>query len=349
MLWKRRRDATKPEQLFRGRSHRLTRRRATALMIFSGRSNPGLAASIAKRLGLELGDVQLETFANGEAYCRYRESVRDADVFLVQSSSAPVNPANDHVLELLLMINAARLASAARISAVLPLFPYARQDKKSAPREPISARLLAGLLESAGADRVLTMDLHVGQIEGFFGIPVDHMTALPAFARYFQAMGLRGEHAVVVSPDLGRVKAARRLARMLDTDLAVVAKERPGHELAVAAELIGDVRGKRALILDDMVVTGRTLAASADALHAAGAAEVRVCATHAAVTSEGLETLARSSLAEIVVTDTVALDRVQLPTNVTVLGVSDLLAETIRAVFEGRSVSAIFAGQNEPF
>ena len=200
-------------------------------MLFAGRSNPALAAEIARRLGIELGDVRLETFSNGEVYCRYGVSVRGADVFIVQSGSPPVN---DHVVELLVMINAAKLASAHRITAVMPLFPYARQDKKSAPREPISARLLADTLQAAGADRVLTMDLHAGQIVGFFGVPVDHMTALPLFARRYRRRRLSGEQVVVVSPDLGRVKAARRLAHMLDAGFAIVTKVRPGHERAVA-------------------------------------------------------------------------------------------------------------------
>ena len=184
--------------------HRLLRRPSQTLMLFSGRSNPALAEAISHRLGVGVGAVELETFANGEVYCRYGESVRGADVFVVQSGSPPVN---DHLLELLLMIDAARLASAHRITAVLPLFPYARQDKKSAPREPISARLVATMLQAAGTDRIQTMDLHAGQIQGFFAIPVDHMTALPLFAGHFRRLGLRGAGVVSVSPDLGRVRS----------------------------------------------------------------------------------------------------------------------------------------------
>lgn len=315
-------------------------------MLFAGRSNPDLARRIGAELGIGLGEVRLETFANGEVYCRYAESIRGADVFIVQSGSPPVN---DHLLELLVMINAARLASANRVTAVLPLFPYGRQDKKSAPREPISARLVADLLESAGTDRVLTMDLHAGQIQGFFRIPVDHMTALPLFARSFQTARLQGPKVVSVSPDLGRVKAARRFAQVLGADLAIVAKVRPTHEVAIAAEVIGDVEGKIALLGDDMIVTGRTLAAAADALRRSGAADVHAFATHALFDASGLEELGRSDLSEIVVTDTVALDRAALPPNLKVITVSSLLAETIRNVFEERSVSAIFAGENELF
>jgi ribose-phosphate pyrophosphokinase len=315
-------------------------------MVFSGRSNPALAHLIARRLGLGLGFVELETFANGEVYCRYGESIRGADVFLVQSGSPPVN---DHLLELLLMIDAARLASAHRITAVLPLFPYARQDKKSAPREPISARLVATMLQSAGADRVLTMDLHAGQIQGFFTMPVDHMTALPLFARYFRRRGLRGDRVVSVSPDLGRVKAARRFAQMLDASFAIVTKVRPVHEQALATEVIGDVRDRVAILGDDMIVTGGTLMAATDALLCAGAREVRVFATHALFTPEGLTALQRSAITAIAVTDTVALDETTLPPKVTVVSAAELLADTIRNVFGDRSVSALFAGQNELF
>jgi ribose-phosphate pyrophosphokinase len=327
------------------RPHRLTRRTTTDLMLFAGRSNPTLAAAIAARLGIAPGDVQLETFGNGEMYCRYGESIRGADVFIVQSGSQPVN---DNVAELLVLINAAKLASARRITAVMPLFPYARQDKKSAAREPISARLLADLLQGAGADRILTMDLHAGQIVGFFGVPVDHVTALPLFARHYRRRRLRGEGVVVVvSPDLGRVKAARRFARMLDAGFAIVTKVRPQHERAVAAEVIGDVRGKHAVIGDDMIVSGGTLAAAAEALAAAGALDVRAFATHALFSEGARETLAAAPLEEIAVTDTVA--PAALPERTSVVSVADLLADTIRAVFLGTSVSALFAGENELF
>ena len=328
------------------RPHRLRRRPTTELMLFAGRSNPALASSIARRLGIELGDVRLETFGNGETYCRYGESIRGADVFVVQSGSPPVN---DHVLELLVMINAARLASAHRITAVMPLFPYARQDKKSAAREPISARMLADMVQAAGADRVLTMDLHAGQIVGFFGVPVDHMTALPLFARHYRRRRLRGKDVVVVSPDLGRVKAARRFALMLGAGFAIVTKVRPAHEQAVAAEVIGDVRDKHVVMGDDMIVSGGTLASASAALLQAGARDVRAFATHALLTPEAPAILAGAGLAEIAVTDTVAPDAMPLPPGVAVVSVAGLLGDTIRAVFENTSVSAIFAGENELF
>ncbi len=315
-------------------------------MLFAGRSNPRLATSIARRLGVELGSIELETFANGEIYCRYGESVRGADVFLLQSGSPPVN---DNLMELLVMVDAARLASAHRITAVMPLFPYARQDKKSAPREPISARLVATLLEAAKIDRVLTMDLHAGQIQGFFAIPVDHMTALPLFADHYRRLGLSGDGVVSVSPDLGRVKAARRFAQMLDSSFAVVTKVRPVHDEAVAAEVIGDVAGKVAIIGDDVIVTGGTLVAAAGALLDAGATEVHAFATHALLTPGAVEVLGRSGLAEIAVTDTVMRDLDSLPDKVVTVSAAALLADSIRNVFEDRSVSELFAGENELF
>jgi ribose-phosphate pyrophosphokinase len=324
----------------------IARRQAVRLLLFAGRSNPALAGLIAAELGCELGRTELKTFANGEVYCRYPESIRGADVFLVQTGSPPVN---DHLVELLVMADAARLASAHRITAVMPLYPYARQDKKSAPREPVSAKLVADLLQVAGIDRVLTMDLHAGQIQGFFSIPVDHMTALPLFAAHFRAQGLEGPSVVCVSPDLGRVKLARRLSRMLDAELAVANKTRPSHEIAAITQVIGDVRDKVALIGDDMVVTGGTLIAATEALRAAGAREVRAFATHPLFTAGALEALADSELAEIAVTDTVAINSPEHFAKLTVLTVSGLLAKTIRNVFADASVSAIFAGENELF
>ncbi len=311
-------------------------------MLFSGRSNPELAERIAAELGCSLGPVELKTFANGEVYCRYRESVRGADVFLVQTGSPPVN---DHLVELLLLVDAAKLASAHRIVAVMPLYPYARQDKKSAPREPISARLVAELLQAAGVDRLLTMDLHAGQIQGFFTISVDHMTALPLFAGYFREQGLSGKGVVCVSPDLGRVKMARRLSRMLGADLAILSKTRPTQEVAAITEVIGDVRGKVALVGDDMIVTGGTLLAGAEALHEAGAIEIHAFATHALFAEGALGALTASELTEIAVTDTVAIHPLERTGELRVLTVAGLLAETIANVFSDASVSALFAGE----
>jgi ribose-phosphate pyrophosphokinase len=316
------------------------------LMLFSGRSNRPLAEDIGRQLGIELGEVSLKTFANEETYCRYGESIRGADVFIVQSGSPPVN---DHLVELLIMIQAAKLASAKRITAVIPWFPYTRQDKKSRPREPITAKLVADMLEVAGVDRVLTMDLHAGQIQGFFSVPVDHMTALPLFAQYYRDKGFFGERVVAVSPDAGRVKMARRFAQMLDGDLAIMNKTRPDHDTAEVTEVIGDVTGKIAILSDDMILTGGTLVAGATALRDAGATEVYACATHGLFSGDAFEKVAGSNLNMVTVTDTVAIDPVNRPEKVDVLPVSGLLAQTIMNVFGDESVSAIFAGENQLF
>jgi len=316
------------------------------LMLFSGRSNRPLAEDIGSQLGIELGEVSLKTFANGETYCRYADSIRGADVFIVQSGNPPVN---DHLVELLVMIQAAKLASAKRITAVIPWFPYTRQDKKSRPREPITAKLVADMLEVAGVDRVLTMDLHAGQIQGFFSVPVDHMTALPLFATYYRDKGLYGEKVVAVSPDAGRAKMARRFGQMLEADLAIMNKVRPEHDTAEVSEVIGDVRGKIAILSDDMILTGGTLIAGAAALREAGAIEVYACATHGLFPGHAFEKIAASELSKVTVTDTVYIDPVNRPENIDVLPVSRLLAETIMNVFGDESVSAIFAGENQLF
>ena len=316
------------------------------LMLFSGRSNWPLAVDIGAQLGIELGEVTLKTFANGEAYCRYADSIRGSDAFIIQSGNPPVN---DHLVELLIMIQAAKLASAKRITAVVPWYPYSRQDKKSRPREPITARLVADFLEAAGVDRVLTMDLHAGQIQGFFNVPVDHMTALPLFATFYRDKGLYGDKVVAVSPDPGRAKMARRFGQMLEADLAIMNKVRPEHDTAEVSEVIGDVQGKVAIMSDDIIVTGGTLIAGAEALKEAGATEVYACATHGLFPGNAFEKISKSVLAEVTVTDTVSIDPVNRPETVDVLPVSRLLAETIMNVFGDESVSAIFAGENQLF
>src|SRR3954466_1453411 len=316
-------------------------------MLFSGRSNPELSERIADLLNISLGEVELETFANGETYCRYVESIRGADVFLVQSCHGAKT--NDHLMELMIMIQSAKLASANRITAVMPWYPYSRQDKKSAPREPITAKLTADMLVAAGVDRVLTMDLHAGQIQGFFSLPVDHMTALPLFAQYYRDKGLYGDKVVAVSPDAGRVKMARRFGQMLDGDLAIMNKTRPEHDTAEVTEVIGDVKGKVAILSDDMILTGGTLIAGATALRQAGATEVYACATHGLFSGDAFEKIADSDLALVTVTDTVSIDPVNRAEKVDVLPVSRLLARTIMNVFGDESVSAIFAGENQLF
>jgi ribose-phosphate pyrophosphokinase len=326
--------------------HWLERGPQKRLMVFSGRSHLTLAQRITEQLGVELGEIELHTFGNGETYCRYCESIRGADLFLVQTGCEPVD---QNIMELLLMIQAAKLASAKRITAVIPWFPYARQDRKAKPREPITARLVADMLQLAGADRVLTMDLHAGQIQGFFTIPVDHMTSLPLFARHFRDLGLHGEGVVSVAPDAGRAKHAVRFAEMIDADFAIMHKTRPAHDVVEVTEVTGRVRDKIAIIGDDITTTGGTLIAGAEALKAHGATDVYVFVTHALLSREGLERLSEADLAGIVVTDTVPIDPIAKPDHMTVLTVAPLLAETIMNVFADDSVSAIFGGENQLF
>ncbi|MDA2953132.1 MAG: ribose-phosphate pyrophosphokinase, partial [Actinomycetota bacterium] len=275
------------------------------LMVFAGTSSKALGAQIGSRLGIDLGEVIIQRFQDGEIYVRFEESIRGADIFLVQSTSTPVN---DSLMELLIMINAAKLASAHRITAVMPWYGYSRQDKKSSPREPITARLVAQLLEAAGVDRVLTMDLHAGQIQGFFQIPVDHMTATPILADHFLERQFAGdfpEGLVVVSPDAGRAKLANHFAEKLGARLAVLAKQRPEHNTAEITFLIGDVDGKAALLIDDMIDTAGTLCAGAAVVKKAGATKVLAAATHGIFSGKAFDRLEESVIEEIVVTDTI--------------------------------------------
>jgi len=319
------------------------------LMLFSGRANPELAGRIAEKLGVDLGPVTLKTFSNGEVYCRYEESIRGADVFIIQPTCA--NPdrglsANDALMELLFMIDAAVGASAHRVIAVTPWVGYSRQDKKSAPREPISARLAARMIEAAGADRVLTMDLHAGQIQGFFTKPVDHMTALFMLTQYFEDLGL--SDLVVVAPDAGRVKLNKKFASKVGAELAILDKERPAQQVAEIGYVIGDVRGKTAVIVDDMIDTAGTLKAAAQTVLDEGASRVYAAATHPVLSGNAYENLAASSFEQIVVTDTIPL-RSGAPDNIRVLSCAELLTDSIRRIFTDDSVSEVFGGENQLF
>jgi ribose-phosphate pyrophosphokinase len=316
------------------------------LMVFAGRSHPELAQRIAEQLGVQLGDIELKTFANDETYVRYCESIRGADVFIVQTGAQPVDR---NLMELLLMIQAAKLASAKRITAVVPWFPYSRQDRKAKPREPISARLVADMLQLAGADRVLTMDLHAGQIQGFFTVPVDHMTALPLFARHFRDLGLSGEGVVSVAPDAGRAKHALKFAEMIGADFAIMHKTRPAHDQVAIVEVTGRVQGKIAVVGDDVTTTGGTQIAGARVLKEHGATQVWMFVTHSLLDADTLRRVAESDITGLVITDTVPVDPTLKPENVTVLTVSRLLAETIMNVFADDSVSAIFGGDTQLF
>jgi ribose-phosphate pyrophosphokinase len=319
------------------------------LMLFSGRANPQLAVDIADKLSVDIGPVKLNTFSNGEVYCRYEESIRGADVFIVQSTCG--NPetgvtANDSLMELLFMIDAAVGASAHRVIAVTPWFGYSRQDKKSAPREPISARLVARMIEAAGADRVLTMDLHAGQIQGFFQKPVDHMTALFMLTQYFADLGL--SDLVVVAPDAGRVKLNKKFASIIGAELAILDKERPAQQVAEIGYVIGEVEGKTAVIVDDIIDTAGTLKAAAQAVHDAGARRVYAAATHGVFSGDAWTNLTAANFEQIVVTDTIPLAP-GAPDFVRVLSCADLLTSSIRQIFTDGSVSQVFGGENQLF
>jgi ribose-phosphate pyrophosphokinase len=319
------------------------------LMLVSGRANPGLAGKIGDKLGIELSPMTLKTFANGEVYCRFEESVRGADVFIVQPTCGNTDTGlsgNDALMELMVMIDAAVGGSAHRVIAVTPWYGYSRQDKKSAPREPISARLVARMLEAAGIDRIVTMDLHSGQIQGFFQKPCDHMTAMFMLTQHFSDLGL--EDLVVVAPDAGRVKLNKRFASKIGADLAILNKDRPAQQVAEISYVIGDVAGKTALIVDDIIDTAGTLKAAAQAVHESGARRVYAAATHGVFSGNAWENLAAANFEQIVVTDTIPL-RPGGPDNITVLPCADLLANSVRQIFTDGSVSDVFGGENQLF
>jgi ribose-phosphate pyrophosphokinase len=318
------------------------------LMLFSGRANPDLARAIGTRLGVGVSPVTLKTFSSGEVYCRFEESIRGADVFVVQpmcGNAVTGVSVNDALVELLVMIDAAKGASAHRVIAVTPWYGYSRQDKKSAPREPISARLVAHILESAGADRVLTMDLHAGQIQGMFHVPVDHMTAMMIIAQHFTEMDL-GNDLVVVAPDAGRVKLNKKFADLLHADLAILDKERPQQQVAEIGHVIGDVAGKTAIIIDDIIDTAGTLRAAGEAVVKAGAAAVYAAATHPVLSGRAYENLEAAPFEQVVVTDTIPL-RPGAPSKVQVVSCAELLSDSIQRIFTCESVSEVFGGQNQ--
>jgi len=317
------------------------------LMLFSGRGYPKLAERIAARLDVSLGGVHLETFPNGEVYARYKESVRGADVFIVQSLCDPVN---DNLMELLVMIDAARRASAKRITAVIPWYAYSRQDRKTKPREPITARLVANMIQAAGAERVMTMDLHVGQIEGFFSFPVDHLTAMHSFVDHFRDMGfMDAADSVVVAPDTGEAKLASRLADHLGLPWAILNKMRRDADQSEVTHVIGDVEGKRAIMIDDVIATGGTVVRAAERLIEEGATEVHVAATHGEFSGSAYEKIENSLIEEVVVTDTLPLKTGAASNKIQSLTIASILANTIRNVFTDESVSDVFAGENQLF
>ncbi len=315
----------------------MTGSKSKELKVFTGNANPKLAEEIAQNLGLHLGEVSVGRFSNGEIFVNITESVRGADIFVIQPTCTPVN---DSLVEILIMIDAFRRASANRITAVIPFYGYARQDRKTRPREPISAKLVANLLTSAGADRILTMDLHAGQIQGFFDIPVDHLSGIPILAEYFIKKEL--DNVVVVSPDLGGVTRARDFAERMQVPIAIVDKRRPEPNVAEVMNIIGKVKDKNIIIIDDMIDTAGTLVTGAETLLERGAKEVYACCTHPVLSGKSIERIANSSITEVVVTNTIPLAESQKIDKITCLSVAPLIADTIRRVHEDLSVSILF-------
>lgn len=308
------------------------------IKIFSGNSNLPLAEEIARYLGITLGQGYATTFSNGETRVSIEETVRGCDVYIVQSLS---NPVDHYIMELLIMIDAMKRASAGRITAVIPYFAYARQDRKTRPREPISAKLLANLITVAGANRVITMDLHAGQIQGFFDIPVDPLQASPILAEYVKN-NLNIEDAVIVSPDVGGVARARSFASRLHLPIAIIDKRRPAPNESEVMYIVGDVKGKTCIVIDDMIDTGGTLIKGAEALMNDGAVEVYACATHPVFSGNAIENIKNSCIKKVIVTNTIRLDKERLCDKIEVLSVAKLFAEAIERIHNNRSVSELF-------
>lgn len=311
------------------------------IKIFSGNSHPALAMQIASSLGLSLGKASVQTFSDGEISINIGESVRGSDVFLVQSTCEPVN---NNLMELLIMIDACKRASAGRITAVIPYFGYARQDRKNKARDPISAKLVADLITTAGADRVLTMDLHASQIQGFFNIPVDNMLGssvlIPHIAGKF---GCSRDDVVIVSPDLGSVSRARKFTQKLDMPLAIIDKRRPKANVSEVMNIIGDVRGKKVIIVDDLIDTAGTLVHAANALiEKGGATEIYACATHGVLSGPAIERIQNSAIREMTILDTIALPQDKQIDKINILSVAPVLTEAIARIYEEVSVSSLF-------
>jgi len=308
------------------------------LLLFTGNANPPLASEIAGHLNMEVGNCQVRQFADGEIYLQIQENVRGGDVFVIQPTCTPVER---NLMELLLMLDALKRASAERITAVLPYYGYARQDRKDKPRVPISARLVAAVLETAGADRVLTLDLHAAQIQGFFDIPVDHLFASPVMIEHFKAQNVTGR--TVVSPDAGGVERARAFAKRLNSPLAIIDKRREEANIAEVMIVVGEVKGRNCLLVDDLIDTAGTLVKGAEALLEKGAASVSACATHAVLSGPAVDRIEQSSLQEVVVTNSIPLSEAgRKSSKIKQLSIAHLMADAIRSIHEETSVSVLF-------
>jgi ribose-phosphate pyrophosphokinase len=318
------------------------------LVLVAGRANHGLAEEVAERLGTGLDPVTIAEFANGELHCRFGESIRGADVFIFQSHSASGDlSVNDAIMEQLIMVDAAKRASAKRISVVAPFYGYGRQDRKAEGREPITAKLVADMFETAGAKRIISVDLHSGQIQGFFDGPVDHLTAMPVLVEWM-AQNL-GDDLVVVSPDAGRVKVAERYSNQLGADLAIVHKRRVRGQknMVEAKDVVGEVEGRTCVLIDDMIDTAGTIVAAADQLAERGAEAVFCAATHGVFSGPAIDRLKNSAIEKVVITNTLPLPEEKRIDKIEVLSAAGIIADAIDAVFEDESVSQIFGGQNQ--
>jgi len=317
------------------------------MMLFAGTTHPALASEIAEHLGIHLSPCKISRFASGEIYVRPDESVRGADVFVVQTHADPVN---ESIMEQLVMIDAMKRASAKRITAVCPYYGYSRQDKKGLAREPISAKLVADLLTTAGAQRVVSVDLHSGQIQGYFDFPFDHLTALPILSAYLMdELGLHDEDVVVVAPDAGRIKTAERLREYLHADLAFMYKRRSRHEAHKIEEMavVGDVEGRACILVDDMIDTAGTVAKGAAALQQQGAGPIFTAATHPVLSGKAVQLLEEAPIQEVIVTNSMPIPEEKQFGKLKVLSIAPLIASALRAVFEETSVSEIFRGDNQ--
>ncbi|MBR3627730.1 MAG: ribose-phosphate pyrophosphokinase [Elusimicrobia bacterium] len=305
------------------------------LKLIAGNANPKLAEEIAKKMGIELSPATIGRFSDGEIQVKIADSVRGADCYVIQPTCAPVN---ENIMELLVIADALKRASARRITAVIPYYGYARQDRKAEPRVPITSKLVANLITASGIDRVLTVDLHARQIQGFFDIPVDHLYARPVLFQYFKDLNL--DNPIVVSPDAGGVERARAFAKLLNADLAIVDKRRPRPNEAAIMNIIGDVKGRNAIILDDMIDTGGTLTKVADAIKNAGAIKVYAAASHGVLSGQAIEKIQKSSLEEVVITNSIIHDT-ELP-KIKVLSIASLLAEAITKIYNDESLNTLF-------
>ena len=309
------------------------------LKVFTLNSNPDLALDIAKQIGVPLGECSVSTFSDGEIQINIEESVRGCDVYVVQSTSSPVN---DNLMELLIMIDALKRASAKTINVVMPYYGYARQDRKARSREPITAKLVANMLQTAGATRMVTLDLHAAQIQGFFDIPVDHLMGAPLIANYFLEKGIVGDDVVVVSPDHGGVTRARKLAEFLKSPIAIIDKRRPRANVAEVMNIIGQVEGKVCVLIDDMIDTAGTITLAANALKEAGAKSVYASCTHPVLSGPALERIQDSAIERLVVTDSINLPEERKIDKIDEISVGELVAEAIKRIHENKPVSPLF-------